>query len=34
MTDSVNNATQDANYKGVKIPFYTVGSAQGERSHG
>ena len=30
VTDSVNNATQDANYKGVLLPFYTVGSSQGK----
>lgn len=29
VTDSVNNSTQDANYKGVSLPFYTVGSSQG-----
>ena len=31
VTDGVNNATQDANYKGVSVPFYTVGSQQGQR---
>ncbi|KAK9787885.1 hypothetical protein WJX73_010055 [Symbiochloris irregularis] len=29
VSDAVGNATQDANYKGVSLPFYTVGSGQG-----
>ena len=30
MSDAVGNATQDANYKGLYLPFYTVGTGVGE----
>ena len=30
VSDAVGNATQDANYKGLYLPFYTVGTGVGE----
>lgn len=30
VSDAVGNATQDANYKGLYLPFYTVGTGAGE----
>ena len=29
VSDAVGNATQDANYKGFYLPFYTVGTGAG-----
>lgn len=29
VSDAVGNATQDANYKGLYLPFYTVGTGVG-----
>lgn len=30
VSDAVGNATQDANYKGLYLPFYTVGTGVGQ----
>ena len=30
VSDAVGNATQDANYKGLYLPFYTVGTGAGD----
>ena len=30
VSDAVGNATQDANYKGLYLPFYTVGTGVGK----
>ncbi|KAK9917387.1 hypothetical protein WJX75_003825 [Coccomyxa subellipsoidea] len=32
VSDAVGNATQDANYKGLYLPFYTVGTGAGQQS--
>ncbi|BDA50526.1 probable phosphate-binding protein PstS 2 [Coccomyxa sp. Obi] len=31
VSDAVGNATQDANYKGLYLPFYTVGTGAGQQ---
>ena len=33
VSDAVGNATQDANYKGFYLPFYTVGTGAGVLLH-
>ncbi|CAK0787101.1 hypothetical protein CVIRNUC_010317 [Coccomyxa viridis] len=32
VSDAVGNATQDANYKGLYLPFYTVGTGAGQQA--
>ncbi|CAL5229312.1 g12616 [Coccomyxa viridis] len=32
VSDAVGNATQDANYKGLYLPFYTVGTGVGQQA--